>query len=161
MLRYDVIKKAEKEYGHCRLRYKLQHGDDTYYELNRKNYKKMKKALKDVGICIDVSDGELNISIDSENYIRTKERNAGRKKSMALKQEEKKKGRIEPYRYADIVLMSQTMKDQQVADKIGMPIATYYRHKKSMKESDYYQSLDKDRLGDKEYLESVHGNYSF
>lgn len=156
-----MIQKAKKEYGNCILRYKLQPGDDTYYSMNRKNYKKMKKALEDVGIWLDVEDGEIYISIEPENYIRTKERNAGRKKSMAVKQDEKKKGRIEPYRYSDIILMSQTMKDLEISEKIRMPIATYYRHKRSMKESDYYQLLDKKRLNDKGYLESRVGNYMF
>ncbi|MCI5727793.1 MAG: hypothetical protein MR274_09860 [Clostridium sp.] len=53
------------------------------------------------------------------------------------------------------------MKNQELADKIAMPIATFYRYKKALKESDYYNSLDLNRLRDKEYLESVPGNYNF
>ena len=57
--------------------------------------------------------------------------------------------------------MMQTMKDQEIANKIGMPIATYYRHKKTLKDSYYFKSLDLNKLQDKEYLESVSDNLIF
>ena len=151
MRRYEAEQKAREEYGDCRLCYKLNTVDDAYWDLNRKNYEKMKEALDAVGIWLDVENGELRLSIYPEGYIRTKDRNAGRRK----------KGKYELYKYSDIVLMMQTMKDQELADKIGMPIATFYRHKKALRESEYYQSLDLNRLREKEYLESVSGNFSF
>ena len=70
-------------------------------------------------------------------------------------------GEYELYQYSDIVFMMQTKKDADVAAEIRMPIATFYRHKKAMKESAYYKSLDLNRLRDKEYLESVAGNRMF
>lgn len=161
MSKYDSKKRAREEYGNCRLHYKLQPGDDSYWELNRKNYEKMKKALEAVGVCLDVKDDELRLSIYPEGYIRTKDRNAGRRQKAAWNKEEYAKGNYELYKYADIVFMMQTMKDQEVADKIGMPIATYYRHKKTMKDSSYFKSLDLNRLRDKEYLDGVAGNYCF
>ena len=53
------------------------------------------------------------------------------------------------------------MTDQQIADKIGMKIATYYRHKKKLRESKYFKELDQNRLDDREYLESLKGNLVF
>lgn len=161
MRRYEAEAKAKEEYGNCRLRYKLDTSDDLFWDMNRENYEKMKEALEAVGIWFDVEDDVLNLSIYPEGYIRTKERHAGRRKKAAWNQEERKKGNYEIYKYSDIVLMMQTMKDQDIADKIEMPIATFYRHKKSLKESKYYQSLDLNRLREKEYLESVPGNYAF
>ena len=129
--------------------------------MNAQNFEKMKEALAAVGIRLNVEEGELSLSIYPEGYIRTKDRNAGRRKKSVWNQEECKKGKYELYKYSDIVLMMQTMKDQELADKIGMPIATFYRHKRVLRESEYYNSLDLNRLRDKEYLDGVTGNYSF
>ena len=161
MGRYEAESKAKEEYGGCRLHYKLDMSDDLYWDLNNKNYEKMRDALEAVGILLDVDDGELRLSIQPESYIRTKERNAGRRKKVVWNQEAKAKGKYELCKYSDIVLLMQTMKDQDLADKIGMPIATFYRHKKTLRESVYYQSLDLNRLREKEYLESVPGNKIF
>lgn len=161
MSRFENEQKAREEYGNCRLRYKLQPGDDTCWELNRKNYEKMKEALAAVGVWFDVEEDELRLTIYPEGYIRAKERNAGRRKAAAWKQEKLDMGEYELYQYSDIVFMMQTKKDADVAAEIRMPIATFYRHKKAMKESAYYKSLDLNRLRDKEYLESVAGNRMF
>lgn len=160
MRRYDAEIKAREEFGDCILRYKLQKGDD-YSELHRKNYEKMKKALEAVGIWLNVEDDELRLSIYPEGYVRTKERNAGRRTRSVWKKEEMEKGNYELYKYSDIVFMMQSMKDQDIADKIGMPIATFYRHKKAMKASNYFKKLDLNRLSDKEYLDTVAGNFGF
>lgn len=160
MTRYEVEQKAKEEYGNCRLCYKVV--SEGYAEKsNAENLKKMKEALEAVGVWLDVEDGELRLSIYPEGYVRTKDRNAGRRKKAAWNQEAQKKGKYELYKYSDIVFMMQTMKDQELADKIEMPIATFYRHKKALRESQYYQSLDLNRLREKEYLESVPGNFSF
>lgn len=161
MRRWENEKKAQEEYGNCRLRYKLQPGDDTYWELNHKNYEKMKAALEAVGIWLNVEDDELRLTIYPEGYVRTKERNAGRRKKASWKQEELAHGKYEFYQYSDIVCMMQTKKDADIAAEIKMPIATFYRHKKALKESGYYKSLDLNRLRDKEYLGSVTGNMIF
>lgn len=161
MRRLEAEKKAKEKYGDCRLRYKLQSGDDAYWELNQKNYEKMKTALEAVGVWLEVDKGELRLTIYPEGYIRTKERNAGRKKKSFWKREELAEGKYELYRYSDVVCMMQTKKDADIASEIGMPIATFYRHKKTLKESPYYRSLDQNRLRDEEYLESVLGNMIF
>lgn len=160
MTRYEAEQKAKKEYGNCQLHYKVV-SEGCASAMNAQNLEKMKAALEAVGVWLNVDEGELYLSIYPERYIRTKDRNAGRRKKSAWKKEEYKKGKYELYKYSDIVLMMQSMKDQDLAEKIGMPIATFYRHKKTLKESEYYNSLDLNRLREKEYLDGVTGNYSF
>ena len=91
-------------------------------------------------------------------YVRTQNRGAGRRKARSYTQDE---GNIGIYSYSDIIYMSQTMKDQDIIEKIKMKPATFYRHKKGMKETAYYKSLDRNRLGDLEYLKSVEGDFMF
>ena len=160
MTKYEAEQKAKKEYGNCRLHYKVV-SEEYAEKSNAENFEKMKEALEAVGIWLDIEDGRLSLSIYPEGYIRTKDRNAGRRKKAVWNQEAKNRGEYEIYKYSDIVLMMQTMKDQEIADKIDMPIATFYRHKRTLKNSRYYQSLDLNRLREKEYLESVSGNFSF
>ena len=57
--------------------------------------------------------------------------------------------------------MKQTMTDAQLCEKIDMKPATYYRHKKELKESDYYKTLDKNKLSDLNYLKSIPGDFMF
>ena len=160
MGRYEAEQKVKEKYEGCRLCYKVT-SDGYFSDRNEKNLEKMKEALDAVGVWLDVTDGELSLSIYPEKYVRTRDRNAGRRKKVVWNEEKRKKGQWETYKYSDIVFMMQTMKDQEIADKIGMPIATYYRHKKTMKESRYYKSLDLNKLRDKEYLDGVNENYGF
>lgn len=86
------------------------------------------------------------------------------KKEMPVEKEmriEKENGEYGLYRYSDVVYMMQTMMDKEIADRIEMPIATFYRHKQRLKESYYYRSLDLNRLKDKEYLDGVDNNFVF
>ena len=160
MTRYKAEQKAKKEYGNCRLFYKII-SEEYFAEQNKKNFEKMKEALDAVGVMLKIDNGELTLAIYPEKYIRTKERNAGRRKKIVWNEESRKKGKYETYKYSDIVFMMQTMMDKEIANKIGMPIATYYRHKKTLKESYYFNSLDLNKLQDKEYLESVSDNLIF
>ena len=157
---YEAEQKAKEKYEGCRLCYKVT-SEEYFADQNEKNLEKMKEALEEVGVRLYVTDGTLSLSIYPNRYVRTRNRNAGRRKKVAWNEEKCKKGQWESYKYSDIVFMMQTMKDQEIADKIGMPIATYYRHKKAMKESRYYKSLDLNKLRDKEYLDGVSGNYGF
>ena len=158
MRSYSVNKKTLEKYNDCRLRYQLSDEEDPYWDLNRRNYKRIKEVLESVGIWFEVEGNELSIGISPEKYIEKKERNAGRSQKVIMKKESDSS---DYYRYSDIVYLMQKKKDQDVADEIGVGIATYYRHKKAMKESLYYKSLDLNRLNDKDYLESVSGNFGF
>ena len=131
--------------------------------------KELKRMLLDVGVSLYFVEKDLYIDIMPEFYNRVRSRNAGRKKKRSYTGDTEtvttlSGGSFEShvyYRYSDIVLMMQTLRDKELADKIGMKISTYYRHKKAMKESSYYKSLDPDRLRDSEYLKSVKGDFAF
>lgn len=145
--------KQVKKFEGCKLEYKIEELE-CFRESNKKNYAIMVEALDAVGISLGVDEGVLRLRINS-GYVEKSTRKAGAYKKLAHKEDKT------VYNYADIVLMMQTMKDQDIADKIGMPIATYRRHKRDMKESSFYKSLDLNRLRDKEYLDSCKGNYGF
>lgn len=130
-----------------------------YAETNKENFGAIQEALNDVGVYISLDDDELYISIMSSRYMCNKTRHAGRRKKVAFTEDNS--GNLYVYKYSDIVLMMQTMTDEQICEKIGMAVATYYRHKKKLKNTKYYKSLDRNKLDDKEYLESVDGNFIF
>ena len=155
MGRYEAEQKAREEFGDCSINYNITE-DNFYKNLNAKNLPKIIEALEDVGIRLRVDNGTLRLSVFPEKYIKIKDRHAGKRKKIAWDEEAH-----DVFRYSDIVRFMQTMKDPDVAVKIGMPIATFYRHKKVLKESEYYRSLDRNRLEDKEYLESMDGNRTF
>ena len=135
--------------------------DDLYSVENERNFSKMQEALESVGVQLEFKDDNLKLSFIPSKFVRSKSRNAGRRAKISFDENEMREGNFVAYRYADIIFMMQTMKDQDIAAKIGMPIATYYRHKKNMKESTYYSSLDLNRLTDIDYLRSMPGNYIF
>ena len=147
-----------EKYKDCKLIYKLDTNDKSHSTLNEKNYEKMREALEAVGIWMDIENGELFLTIYPEGYMRAKNRNAGRSRKYAAKRDEKS---YDFYRYSDIVYMLNCKKDQEIADEIGMPIATYYRHKKTMKESLYYKSLDQEQMNNYEYLKHAEGDRIF
>lgn len=135
---------------------------DGFETTNSQNFKAIQSAMKDSGIYMNLKNGLLTIVLQKDIYHEKKSRSAGRsRKYVQVKYRSNEYGKHDLCRYSDVVWMSQNMTDQQLASEIGMKIATYYRHKKLMKESPYYQNLDKNRLSDREYLESLEGNYYF
>lgn len=64
-------------------------------------------------------------------------------------------------KFSDVVYMQQIMKIKEIIEKLGMSMSSYYRHDRIMKNTYYYKQLDKSRLNDKAYLESVRGNMEF
>jgi hypothetical protein len=161
MSRYNDDQKEKEKFSNCRLHYVVK---DAEYcaQSNRENYEIIKEALDEMGIIFDLEGNDLRISILPDFYLRRKKRRAGPKKNLVQKEEKTKNGWNEYYKYSDVVYLIETRKDNRlVAKELGMKSATYYRHKRTMLESDYYQSLDKDRLTDRDYLESVKGNRFF
>ena len=65
------------------------------------------------------------------------------------------------YKYSDVIYRLCHKSNDTVAKEIGMKIATFYRHKKIMMESNYYKSLDKKKFEDLHYLKSVDGDRIF
>lgn len=128
----------------------------TYSKHNAENYEEIKALLKSVGVSLTVNDNVLNLSFYGETFLNKTKRSAGRKKTLVWNGETRRL-----WRYSDIVYMLQFMNDKEICDKIEMSPSTYYRHKKTLKDSDYYKSLDLNKLCDKEYLESVDLNRAF
>ena len=150
----DTLKKQFENYSLLCLRYHVQE-DESAKKTNAMTFETMKAALNEVGINLNVKDGELILSLYPEKYLLKKTRNAGKRKHLIQTED----GKI--YRYSDIISMNQTMKDEEIWKTIGMTSATYYRHKKNMKQSEYYKKLDKTKLADIDYLTSVSGNFFF
>ena len=155
----DYYKEGQlsKKYDRLRLQYRVTE-DEYIYDINGETLPLIKEALDAVGVYLDVSEGVLTLSIMPRPYVRAKNRGAGRRKTRSYTQDGKN---IIIYSYSDIIYMSQTMKDEEIIEKIQMKPATFYRHKKEMRETTYYKSLDRNRLGDLEYLKSVEGDFMF
>lgn len=155
MNRYERKNKKIEEYQGAKIKLYL---DDTqpYEHDNAIYYDKLKEALETAGFHININkDNLLTLEIAISKFYNANYRSAGRKDRVA-----KKDGAF-PYRYSDIVYMLNTMTDKEIIKELKMPQATYYRHKKAMKQSAYYTNLDKKRLNDIEYLESQPINPSF
>ena len=152
----------EEKLDKLQLCYKVADGNG-YEKTNAENLDQIKEILFSMGVILDVKDGSLFINVMGDRYYRKKTRNAGRRETYGKVDYRKAEGFSfgDLCLYSDVVWMSQSMTDKQIAEKIGMKIATYYRHKKNMKNSIYYNSLDLNKLNDREYLESVSGNYCF
>lgn len=155
MRKYTITEAKREKYKNCYLIYKLA-DDVSVINSDKKNYEDMQKALEAVGVNFEIKDDELHIFIFPDKYVRVKERNSGRSRKIARKNDSDNY-----YKYSDIVFMMQTMQDREIAERISMPIATYKRHKKTMKESNYYNSLDLNRLNDEVYLQAQPGNHIF
>lgn len=154
MKNIDELKKQLENDNALILRYRVQ--EEIYHKkANAINFETMKMALNEVGIYLDIKDGELVLSLHKYKYLRRKTRNAGTKKQRARGTDGS------AYKYSDILSMQQTMKDTEILETTGMTSATYYRHKKAMKESAYYKRLDKTKLNDAAYLKSIEGDTFF
>ena len=137
--------KASRGYELCETRLKLQRKK----KYGNADLKLITELMADAGFILKIENDELIISIDASKLSKVKHSTAGRGRT------------ITKYKFSDIISMMQHMTDKEIAEKIGMPMATYYRHKKSLKDSIYYRSLDKEKFGDADYLESVSGNTYF
>lgn len=152
------MKNREKELDQLSVRYTITE-DPFFKEKNAENVEAIIQALSDVGVYMSVKDDQLTLSVMGHSYVRKKNRNAGRHKKLVSNPDAAES--YEVWRYADIVHMMQTMNDKEICEKIGMAPATYYRHKRDLKNSEYFKSLDKNRLNDLEYLRSAGYNQAF
>ena len=116
---------------------------------NERSFDTIKEMLERVGVNLEKDDDSLFISINSQKYAAAARTYAGRGRRFAYPENGYK-----AYTYSDIVYMLNSMSNDEVASKIDMPIATFYRHKKRLINSDYYKALDTSRLNDIEYLKS-------
>lgn len=140
----------------------------------QENIEKMQEQLKKTpvnGLYFNYDEQLHRLIISFSDYFfrsyKKNERNAGRRKKVASNEVEKtisstgyEMGKI--LKYSDIAYMLGIGASlESMLKYTGLKQATYYRHLKSMKESEYYKSIDTDRCTDKEYLESIQGNKTF
>ncbi len=122
----------------------------TVKESQKEEFELLQEALKRVGVRLEnIEDNEcVYIGLDYDEYVKKTYRGSGGKKKRAYKD------KSYCYKYKDILEMIESgMKDKEIADKIGMPIATYRRHKKKMLESDLYNRYRESKLHFNEYAE--------
>lgn len=155
MGRYDKMEQTYKQYQDIRLRYETRESKREQ-EMNEANYQIMKDMLKEAGFSLQIKDHVMTLSVIPLSYARSRTRNAGRRHKHVWDPE-----RSTVIRYSDIVRMLESMTDREICEKIRMPESTYYRHKKVLMQSSYYQTLDRNRLDDLDYLQSVKDNRVF
>lgn len=161
VMNYFEREQKEKEYSNLMLRYEVR-DVDWAKKKNKENYETLKTIFNEIGIMLNLEDNKLTIGIHGYQFLRMQNRYTGRRRKVFQKNPELDGYEsTNYYRYSDIVYMLKTKKDKEIAEIIGMKIATYYRHKRKMKESDYYKNLDMNRLQDRKYLESLEKNYFF
>lgn len=147
---YDNV---ENDAGRIYIRYKIEDSKkalDIYRKGKNETYiKKIKEALAKAGFELQIKNGYLTLFLDVGDNLVKSSRMAGRhKKQTGVK-------------FSDVVLMQQSMTSKEIAEKLGLSSSSYTRHNRKMKQSGYYSQLDKSRLNDKEYLESVRINLEF
>lgn len=134
------------------------------YEIKKKQVpdtetlQELQEALSLVGVMLYTDDNSVTIKLNPDKYSSVKDRAAGRRRKMTLKKASEK---YEPYRYSDIILMMNTMSDKDIMETIKMTEPTFYRHKRTMVNSDYYKNLDNAKIGNADYLKSLVGNNVF
>ena len=117
-------------------------------------FKHLDEVLDRVGVYIFMDEKRLHICL-LPRYMDATRQTSGRRRKRAVCGDSL-------VRFSDVVLMmGKKIKDAEIAEAVGLPIATYRRHKKTMLESDYYKGLDPERIGEEEYLKSVPGDRAF
>ena len=153
MINEFQYKNVDDEQSRIYLRYKIddsKKAKEIYSSGKNSNYEKtIDEALKKAGFELQIKDGYLTLFLDVGNNVISSTRMAGRKL---------KRSRV---KFSDVIQMQQTMNVAEIIEKIGLSRATYTRHNRRMKNTYYYKQLDKSRLNDKAYLESVRGNMEF
>lgn len=128
---------------------------------NKENLKLMQDALATLGVRLNIKEGKISLLMHTSNFVDRKTRRAGRKRTYALKEQEQGNYTADAYRFSDVILLIEEKGDKETQIILGMSESTYFRHKKKMKASEYYNSLDPQKMTDRMYLESVKGNNYF
>lgn len=128
----------------------------------------IKSLLESYNINFDIKNDILSISYDPETVKYYTTRNAGRKPKRIIvnstqnnPETNQNKRDFNAYKYSDIVYMAQSMNDKELFEYLSMPRPTFYRHKKKLLESSYFEQLDRTRFEDLDYLRSVPGDTYF
>ncbi|MCB5666557.1 hypothetical protein, partial [Mediterraneibacter gnavus] len=110
------------------------------------NLKLMQDALATLGVRLNIKEGEISLLMHTSNFVDRKTRRAGRKRTYALKEQEQGNYTADAYRFSDVILLIEEKGDKETQIILGMSESTYFRHKKKMKASEYYNSLDPQKM---------------
>lgn len=121
---------------------------------NKKNFAEISALLSRVGVYLNEYDDGANnyvtLAVNKDVYDRVTKREAGRRRKFIHNPETGTN-----LRYSDVIYMLQTTSGKKIAEELQMSLSTFNRHKKKMLNSAYYKNLDRNRLSDLEYLNSV------
>ena len=153
MAKENAYKYDYTKYIGAKLEYKLAAKQDTLSKKwNDENLDVIADALDRAGILLKVADDKITIEIDSDKYISSSIRNAGAKDNKIVFPNNKYGCKGDTVQYSDIVYMMNDMTDKEIMTALHIPYATYYRHKKVLLNSDYYDTIDQKKTGNLEYL---------
>ena len=157
------IKEYAKERKVLHLQYSISEKTmpESIRKQNKEDLKLMQEALSELGVSLSIKNGEISLMMHTSNFVERKTRGAGRKRTYAFKDQEKGIYTSDAYRFSDVVSLIEEKGDKETQAILGMSESTYFRHKKKMKSSEYYASLNPEKMTDQEYLESVPGNKYF
>ena len=137
------------------------------------------EALNSIHINMTVTENELSLFIPASYYNEYHKRNAGRRRKIMSKSGEYESYEFNGHKktfysgeklmYSDVLPLMLTKNDTEIIRELNIPRATYYRHKKTLLASRYYQSIDKEYLTKDfalspeaaDYYKSIPGNMSF
>ncbi len=124
-------------------------------QINLQNIEEMQKMLEKAGFELELTGEQLTLRMDGNIAEQKSTRYAGRRKRIFMLNGK-------PARYSDIIYQMQTKTDTEIRKELGNIVpSTYYKHKKQLLESKYYQMLDKNKLLDEDYLCSIQDNMFF
>ena len=149
-----------------RLSLSYQIAEDKFQKMmNQESFQRIKELLSDVGVNlrVDMENSTLRLSINGSKYYRVVKRGAGScSHAVHAPKDLSPNDGTNFCTYADVVyLLSSGLNNTQLRDKLKMSNGSYWRHKRNMVQSIYYKSLDKERLGDLDYLRGLPGNRYF
>lgn len=128
-----------------------------FEKFNEKYLSVVIEALNDIHINLTVTEeGELSLFIPASYYNEYHKRNAGRRRKImsetGVYEKYEINGQIKTFysgkklTYAAFLTLMLTKSDAAIMKELIIPHATYYRHKKALMESGYYNSLDKEKM---------------
>ena len=150
-----------------------------FEKFNEKFLPVITEALNSIHINFSVTENELSLFIPASYYNEYHKRNAGRRRKIMSKTGEYETYELnghtktfysgEKLMYSDVLPLILTKGDAEIIRELKIPRATYYRHKKQLLESRYYQSIDKEHLSKEfalspdsaEYYKSLPSDFSF
>lgn len=154
----DYKFRFEENYLYVYYRLSEEHAAEDIEE-SAKDFERINELLSYYGLYLSITGPDtgkfLHVILNLDKLKKHHIRGAGRREKFIHKQD------CTGVNYSDIVLMMNNMTDKQICEELNLKPATYYRRKKIMKESEYFQTLDPEKLSDPEYLKSHKGNRNF